>query len=45
LSDHRRPTDRLRAGRSWSEAEPDEYERSAFYAACKTDKGIVILSG
>jgi hypothetical protein len=34
-----------RARRRWIEAQESDYERPAFYAACKTDDGIVIVSG
>lgn len=33
------------ARRLWIEAQPGDYERPAFYAACKTDDGIAILNG
>jgi heme-degrading monooxygenase HmoA len=34
-----------RARRSWVEAQDADYERPAFYAACRTDDGIAIVSG
>jgi hypothetical protein len=34
-----------RARQLWIEAERGEYERPVFYAACKTDEGIAILTG
>jgi hypothetical protein len=34
-----------RARQLWVEAQDDDYERPAFYAACKTDDGIAIVSG
>jgi heme-degrading monooxygenase HmoA len=34
-----------RARRLWIEAQDDGYRRPAFYAACKTDDGIVVVSG
>src|SRR5918994_3569445 len=34
-----------RARRLWIEAQDSAYERPAFYAACKTGDGIVIVSG
>jgi hypothetical protein len=34
-----------RARRLWIEAQDGAYERPVFYAACKTDEGIAILSG
>lgn len=34
-----------RARRRWVEAQPDDYEPPAFYAACRTDGGIAIISG
>ena len=34
-----------RARRLWIEEQEGDYERPAFYAACKTDEGIVIVSG
>ncbi len=34
-----------RARRTWIEAQNADYERPAFYAACKTDEGIAIVSG
>lgn len=33
-----------RARRMWVEAQDGDYERPAFYAACKTDEGIAIVS-
>jgi hypothetical protein len=33
------------ARRLWIEAQDGDYERPAFYAARKTDAGIVVLSG
>lgn len=33
-----------RARRIWIEAQADDYNRPAFYAACKSDDGIVIVS-
>lgn len=33
-----------RARRLWTEAQQGDYERPAFYAACKTDDGIAILN-
>jgi hypothetical protein len=33
-----------RARQRWIEAQEPEYERPVFYAACKTDKGIAIVS-
>ena len=29
----------------WIEAQDGDYDRPAFYAACKTDEGIAIVSG
>jgi hypothetical protein len=34
-----------RARQMWIEAQEVDYERPVFYAACKTDDGIAILSG
>jgi hypothetical protein len=34
-----------RARRLWIEAQDGDYSRPAFYAACKTDEGIVIVNG
>jgi hypothetical protein len=34
-----------RARQMWIEAEDGDYERPAFYAVCKTNDGIVIVSG
>lgn len=34
-----------RARRLWSEAQDGDYERPIFYAACKADGGIAIVSG
>lgn len=34
-----------RARRLWIEVAEGDYERPAFYAACRTDEGIAILSG
>lgn len=34
-----------RARRLWIEAQDDRYDRPAFYAACKTKTGIVIVGG
>jgi hypothetical protein len=34
-----------RARRLWIEAQDGDYERPAFYAACRTDEGIVIING
>jgi hypothetical protein len=34
-----------RARRLWIEAQGGDYERPVFYAACKTDEGIAIVSG
>jgi len=33
-----------RARQMWIEAQDGEYERPVFYAACKTDDGIAIVS-
>jgi hypothetical protein len=33
-----------RARRNWVEAQDDDYERPLFYAACRTDEGIAIVS-
>lgn len=33
------------AQRSWVEAQNDDYERPIFYALCKTDDGIAIVTG
>jgi hypothetical protein len=33
------------ARRRWIEAQDGDYQRPAFYAACKTDDGIVIVNG
>lgn len=33
-----------RARQAWVEAQDDDYERPLFYAACKTDEGIAIVS-
>jgi hypothetical protein len=32
------------ARRLWIEAQGDEYSRPIFYAACKTDEGIVVIN-
>lgn len=34
-----------RARQLWIDAQDDDYSRPALYAACKTDEGIVIVSG
>lgn len=34
-----------RARRLWIEAEANDYERPIFYAACKSEDGIAIVSG
>jgi hypothetical protein len=34
-----------RARRSWIETQDGDYERPAFYAACRTDEGIAIVGG
>jgi hypothetical protein len=34
-----------RARQMWIDARHGDYERPAFYAACKTDDGIAIVSG
>jgi hypothetical protein len=34
-----------RARQMWIEARERDYERPIFYAACKTDEGIAIVSG
>jgi hypothetical protein len=34
-----------RARRLWIEAQTGEYDPPAFYAACKTDEGIVVVNG
>jgi hypothetical protein len=34
-----------RARQLWIEAQGGDYERPIFYAACKTDDGIAIVSG
>jgi hypothetical protein len=34
-----------RARQSWIEEHDGDYERPIFYAACKTDQGIAIVSG
>jgi hypothetical protein len=34
-----------RARRMWTESEPPDFERPAFYAACKTEDGIAIVTG
>jgi hypothetical protein len=34
-----------RARHMWIEAQEGDYERPAFYAGCKTDDGIAIVSG
>jgi hypothetical protein len=34
-----------RARQLWIEAQEGDYERPAFYAACKTDDGIAIVTG
>lgn len=34
-----------RARRLWIDAQDDDYNRPVFYAACKTDDGIVIVNG
>ena len=33
-----------RARQLWIEAQGDDYERPAFYAACKTNEGIAIVN-
>jgi hypothetical protein len=33
-----------RARRQWAEALDDDYERPAFYAACKTSEGVAIVT-
>lgn len=30
---------------TWIEAQPDDYQRPIFYAACRTDEGIAIVTG
>lgn len=43
------PDDRFerfeRARQTWTEAQGADYERPLFYAACKTDEGIAIVTG
>jgi hypothetical protein len=34
-----------RARRHWTETQDESYHRPVFYAACKTDDGIVIING
>ena len=34
-----------RVRESWIESQGDEYERPVFYAACRTDEGIAVVSG
>jgi hypothetical protein len=34
-----------RARRLWIDAQDGEYDPPAFYAACKTDEGIVVVTG
>jgi hypothetical protein len=34
-----------RARGLWIESQPDDYARPTFYAACKTNDGIVIVNG
>jgi hypothetical protein len=34
-----------RARRLWTDAQRGDYERPAFYAACTTDDGIVVVNG
>jgi hypothetical protein len=34
-----------RARRLWIEAQDDDYSRPVFYAACKTDDGILVING
>jgi hypothetical protein len=34
-----------RARRMWAESVGDDYERPVFYAACRTDDGIAIVTG
>jgi hypothetical protein len=34
-----------RARQRWVDAQDGDYERPAFYAACKTDDGIAIVGG
>jgi hypothetical protein len=34
-----------RARRLWIESQHGDYQRPAFYAACKTDDGIVVING
>ncbi len=34
-----------RARQMWIEAQEGDYERPVFYAACRTDEGIAIVSG
>jgi hypothetical protein len=34
-----------RARRLWIEGQDGDYDRPAFYAACKTEEGIAIVSG
>jgi hypothetical protein len=34
-----------RARRLWIGSQPDDYARPIFYAACKTNDGIVIVNG
>jgi hypothetical protein len=33
------------ARRNWMAAQGDDYERPTFYAACRADDGIAVLSG
>ena len=33
-----------RARQMWADAQEEEYERPAFYAACRTDEGILIVN-
>ena len=33
-----------RARQVWIEAQGDDYERPAFYAACRTDEGIAVVN-
>jgi hypothetical protein len=34
-----------RARQAWTNAQEDDYERPVFYAACKADEGIAIVTG
>jgi heme-degrading monooxygenase HmoA len=34
-----------RARQMWADAQGGDYERPVFYAACKTDEGVAIVSG